>query len=280
MFRNYPVIPFTPLPLASFPTTPPYFSASAFRSQSCSINCCARARTRSSLSSKARINGSIAPGGADCAQVSRAWSRTRTFGELSLWAIHSGTTKPATECPGSEDKTGTAWGFSPPGTVPVPDMEPVPFSEARGVGLAAEVNASLFGDGPCLDMSGPLTLARSSRLDALSDEAGPQPASPTRSSRLRNSPRCGQRADEGTVVMDARDGCMASNLSHVHSDENISGENARYKPTLSIVNCVDLLSIYADICKVFWTYSKNGWNGGKLKVSNLVNHFRSILYAK
>ncbi len=53
---------------------------------------------------------------------------------------------------------------------------------------------------------------------------------------------------------------MASNLSHVHSDENISGENARYKPTLSIVNCVDLLSIYADICKVFWTYSKNEWN--------------------
>jgi hypothetical protein len=167
-----------------YPTPPLYFSASAFGSQSCSINCCDRVRTRSSLSSKARINGATAPGGADCAQVSRAWSRTRTFGELSLWAIHSGTTRPSTGCPGSEDRTGTAWGLSPPGTVPVPDAEPVPFTEPRGTGLAARVtgaNGSLRGDGPCLDRGGPPTLARDSTLGALSDEAGPQPASPTSS---------------------------------------------------------------------------------------------------
>jgi len=130
-----PRYPFTPLPLASFPTPPSYFPAC--RAHSCSSNCCARARTRSSLSSKARINGSTAPGCADCAQVSRAWSRTRTFGELSFWAIHSGTTRPSTGCPGSEDRTGTAWALSPPGTIPVPDAEPVPLTEARDKELAA-----------------------------------------------------------------------------------------------------------------------------------------------
>jgi hypothetical protein len=175
---RYPLTPLVRL------TTPPYFSASACRAHSCSINCCARARTRSSLSSKARMNGSIAPGGADCAQVSRAWSRTRTFGELSFWAIHSGTTRPSTGWPGSEDRTGTAWGLSPPGTVPVPDTEPVPFIEARDTGLAAGVNGSLRGDGPCLDRDGPPTLAFGPRLGALSDEAGPQPASPTSSEQL------------------------------------------------------------------------------------------------
>jgi hypothetical protein len=100
---------------------------------------------------------------------------------LSLWAIQSGTTRPSTGCPGSEDRAGSAWGLSPPGTVPVPEAEPVPLTEARGKGLAAWVNASLRGDGPCVDRDGPSTLARDSRLGALSDEAGPQPASPTSS---------------------------------------------------------------------------------------------------
>jgi len=172
--------PYSAIPVAYSPA-PRYFSASVFRPQSCSINCCARARTRSSLSSKARINGSTAPGGADCAQVSRARSRTRTFGELSFCAIHSGTTRPSTGCPGSEDRTGTAWGLSPPGTVPVPAAASVPFTKARDTGLAAGVNASLRGDRPCLERDGPLTLARDSRLGGLSEAAGPQPASPTSS---------------------------------------------------------------------------------------------------
>jgi hypothetical protein len=161
-------------------------------------------------------------------------SRTRAFGELSLWAIHSGTTRPSTGCPGSDDKTGTAWGLSPPGTVPVPEAEPVPFPGARDTGLAAwvtGVNGLLPGDGLCLESGGLLTLARDSRLDALSDEAGPQPASPARSIRLRSSTRCGlSRRWHG------RNGCMASNLSRVHSNEKISGEFARYTPKLPIDN--------------------------------------------
>ena len=43
------------------------------------------------------------------------------------------------------------------------------------------VTAPLRGDGPGLKMDGPPTLARDSLLGALSDEAGPQPASPTSS---------------------------------------------------------------------------------------------------
>jgi len=105
---------------------------------------------------------------------------------LSFWAIHSGTTRPSTGCPGSEDRTGTAWALSPPGTIPVPAAEPVPLTEARDRGIAAWVNESLRGDGPCLERGGPSTLARDSRLGALSDEAGPQPASPARSIRLRS----------------------------------------------------------------------------------------------
>jgi hypothetical protein len=198
-----PLSPYHAVPFV-YPPTPPYCSASAFRAQSCWINCCARARTRSSLSSKARINGSTAPGGADCAQVSRARSRTRTFGELSLWAIHSGTTRPSTGCPSSEDRTGTALGLSPPETVPVPDAEPFPFPEARGAGLASVVagmNESLRGDEPCLDRDDPSTLALGPRFGALSDEAGPQPASPARNSRLRG------------IARHSRDGRMSLDLS-------------------------------------------------------------------
>ena len=172
-----------PLPRYLWPR-PSLFSASTFLAQSCSINCCARARTRSSLSSKARMNGSTAPGGASRAQASRARSRTRTFGELSFWAISSGTAKPSTGCPGSEERTGAVRGLIPPGTVPFPDAEPVSFPEARGAGVAAwvtGVNGLLPGIGPCLERGGPPTLARDSRLGALSDEAGPQPASPTSS---------------------------------------------------------------------------------------------------
>jgi hypothetical protein len=127
---------------------------------------------------------------------------------LSFWAIHSGTTRPSTGCPGSEARTGTAWGLSPPGTVPVPAAAPGPFTKARGTGLAAEVNGSLRGDGPCLDRSGPPTLALGPRFGALSDEAGPQPASPARSVRLRSSVRC-----EHSRRRHGRDGCIASDLS-------------------------------------------------------------------
>ena len=92
------------------------------------------------------------------AQASRARSRTRTFGESSSLAIDSGTTKPSTGCPGSEDGTGTVWELSPPGTVPVPDAEPVPFPEARGTGLAVwvtGVRGLLPGDGPCFERGRP-----------------------------------------------------------------------------------------------------------------------------
>ena len=188
LFPNYPVSPLTQLPQLRIPL-PRYCAASAFFAQSCSINCCARARTRSSGSSKARIKGSTAPGGADCAQVSRALSRTRTFGELSFWAIHSGTTRPSTGCPGSYDRTGIAWGLSPPGTVPVPDTEPVPLTEVRGKGLAAGVNASLRGGGPGLPRNCPSLFAFGPRFGGLSDVAGPQAAGPARNSTLRRTAR-------------------------------------------------------------------------------------------
>lgn len=168
----------------------PLFSASAFLAQSCSINCCARARTRSSLSSKARMNGSTAPGGDSRAQASRALSRTSTFGELSFWAINSGTTKPSIGCPGPKDGLGTAWGLFPPGTAPFSDAVSTPLIEARGAGLAAgvtEVNRLLLGDGPCLERGGPPTPVRDSRFGALSDVAGPQLASPVKNSRLTNA---------------------------------------------------------------------------------------------
>ena len=79
-----------------------------------------------------------------------------------------------------------------PGTIPFPDAEPVPLTEARRTGLAAwvtGVKGLLPGDGPCLGRGGPLTLECESRLGALSDEAGPQPASPARSIRFRSIAR-------------------------------------------------------------------------------------------
>ena len=171
---------------------PSCFSASAFLAQSCSINCCANARTCSSLSSKARMNGSIAPGGASRAQASRARSRTRTFGELSFWVISSGTTKPSTGCPGAEERSGAVLGLTPPGAVPFPEATPDSFPEARGIEIAAwptGVNELLPGDEPCLDRGCPPTLARDPRLGALSDEVCPQPTNPARSIRLRSSAR-------------------------------------------------------------------------------------------
>ena len=193
------------------PTTPSYSSAAAFLAQSCSSSCCASARTRSSLSSKARMNGSTAPGGAVCAQASRARSRTRTFGELSFWTISSGTTKPSTGCSGPEDTTDTGWELSPPGTVPIPDVEPVPLTEAMGTGLSAwmaGVDELLLDDHGFDDAAGPLALARDSRFGALSDEAGPQPASPARTTRLRSNLRRGSsRFGYGC------DGGMSSGLS-------------------------------------------------------------------
>ena len=58
------------------------------------------------------------------------------------------------------------------------------------------------GDGPCLDRGGPPTLARDSRFSALSDAAGPQPASPAKSIGSGAAPGA-DTADTGTVVMDA-----------------------------------------------------------------------------
>jgi len=62
-------------------------------------------------------------------------------------------------------------------------------TEARDEGLDAGGDASLRGDGPCLDRDGPLTLARGPRFGALSDAAGPQLASPPRTIRLRDIAR-------------------------------------------------------------------------------------------
>lgn len=226
LLSPYHAIPFVD------PTRPPYFSASASaaRAHSCSINSIARARTRSSLFSYARINGSIDPGGADCAQVSKARSLVPTSGESRSLAIHAGTTSTSTGTAGFEDGTGAAEGLSPPRTIPFPDAEPVPLTEARGTELAARVNGSLRGDGLCSGRGGPPALARGPRFGALSDEAGPQPASPARSIRLMNGARRGySRRRRG------RDGCMSSNLSGDAGDENVTGQYARSKPTLPIV---------------------------------------------
>jgi hypothetical protein len=85
------------------------------------------------------------------------------------------------------EEIDTVLGLSPPGTLPVPDDEPVPLTETRGTGLAAGVigvNGLLPGNGPCLEMEGSPMPARDSRFGALSDAAGPQLASPIRNSRL------------------------------------------------------------------------------------------------
>ena len=209
---SYPITPLPPIRWV-YPSPLPYFPASAARAQSCSINSIARARTRSSLFSYARINGSIAPGGADCTQASRARSLVPISGESRSLAIHAGTSRVSTGSVGFEDGTGAAEGLFPPGTLPFPDIEPVPFSEAGGRGLAvgviaAGVNGSLRGNGLCWDWGGPPALARAPRFGALSDEAGPQPASPARSIRLMSGTRCGP-----SRLRHDRDGPMSSGLS-------------------------------------------------------------------
>ena len=89
------------------------------------------------------------------------------------------------------DEAETTWRRSPPGGVPIPDAAPVPSTEARGTGLAAgvtRVNESVRGDGLCCetggDSDGPPTAERDAGFAARSDEAGPQPASPTSSTAI------------------------------------------------------------------------------------------------
>ena len=180
----------------------------------------ALALTRSSLSSKARINGSTAPGGADCAHVSKARSRVPTSGESSSLAIHAGTTRALSESADLVDGTGVALGFPPPGTIPFPATLSVLFPETRGTGAAAwvtGVNGLLPDDGPWLEGGSAPTLARDSRLGVLSGEAYPQPASAIRSIRLRNSAghdRDGRmfsdRSGGAKTIRCAGTGCIAS----------------------------------------------------------------------
>jgi hypothetical protein len=164
-----------------YPTRSRYFAASAFRAQSCSINCCARAPIRSVCIFKGqeqRIDRSRRRGLHPGFEGLEPDAHLR---RVEFWAIHSGTTRPSTGCPGSEDRTGTARGLFPHGAVPVPDAAPVPLTEARDTGLADGVNTSLGSDGSCLEKDGPFTFAFGPRFDTLSDEAGPQPAIPARS---------------------------------------------------------------------------------------------------
>ena len=100
-----------------------------------------------------------------------------------------------------------------PGTVFFSGTEPVPFSEARGAGLAvsepvAKAKGSVRGDGFFWDEGSSPTLARGPRVGALSDDADPQPASPARSSRLMSRVRRGR-----TRSRDGCDGRMTSGLS-------------------------------------------------------------------
>ena len=89
------------------------------------------------------------------------------------------------------DEAETTWRRSPPGGVPIPDAAPVPSTEAHGTGLAAgvtRVNESVRGYGLCCetggDSDGPPTAERDAGFAARSDEAGPQPASPTSSTAI------------------------------------------------------------------------------------------------
>ena len=194
----------TMTPLFLYPTTPSYCSESAVLAQSWSINSIARARTRSSLFSKARINGSTAPGGADCAQVSRARSLVPTSGESRSWVIHVGTTRGFSSSVGLVGWTGATAGPSAPGIIPFPDAAAGSFPEVRDSELAAgvaEATRSVPGDGPCLGRGCSPAPARAPRFDVLSDEACPQPARPVRNTRLRS------------IAMHDRDKCMFVDLS-------------------------------------------------------------------
>jgi hypothetical protein len=83
------------------------------------------------------------------------------------------------------------------------------FSEARGAGLAvAELAAEARGS--------------VLRGGAFSDDAGPQPASPARSNRLRGSAKQGQTGNR-----DGLDRRMPSDLSGDVVNENVTGENTR-----------------------------------------------------
>ena len=73
-------------------------------------------------------------------------------------------------------------------------------TEASGTGLAIAVNASLRGDEFCVGGNDPSMLALNPRFGTLSDEAGPQPAIPGRSIRLRK------------IVRYDRDGDISSDL--------------------------------------------------------------------
>ena len=183
LFVDYPVTPIV------HPTLPTYCSASAERAQACSINSIARARTRSSVFSKARINGSTAPGGADCAQVSRARILVPTSGESRSLVIHVGTTRGFSEPSDSVDGANTVGRFSPIGMVSFPAAVPDKFPKVRDTGFGAGVNELLLGNGSCLGRNGVPTFARDPMFCVLSDEVCPQPASPVRSIRLRSITR-------------------------------------------------------------------------------------------
>jgi len=75
----------------------------------------------------------------------------------------------------------------------------------------------LLGDAFCFAAAGPFTLARGPRFGALSDEAGPQPASPARSTRLRS------------IARYERDRCISSDRSRgtVMGDEERSTPGCR-----------------------------------------------------
>ena len=99
--------------------------------------------------------------------------------------------------------------------VPFPGTEPVPFSEASGTRfavaeLAAEAKGSVRGGGFFWDEDDSPRLTRGPRVGALSDETGPQPVNPVRSTRLMSSIRRGQ-----TGSRDGRDKRMPSGLSLV-----------------------------------------------------------------
>ena len=99
---------------------------------------------------------------------------------------------------GFVDAAAPASRLSPPVSPPFPGAGPVVFPEARDTGFpfaATGAMESLSGDEPCVEMDDSLTFTRCPRFDMLSEDAGPQPASPARRIRFRTA--------TGAVVMDA-----------------------------------------------------------------------------